>query len=250
MVRLADFVHVAEVGFLLGLLIMAGTVGFMVLEGLPPLEALHLTIQTITTVGYGSPTIETSAGRMFSNGLMLFGVGIALYAFWILMDLSVGGHIRRTLGRHSYRKELMGMKRHVIVCGYDRVGQAAGERLQASGREFVVICKSEEDLQQLPESVPRLFGDATEEETLKEAGIERADTVLIAFGDDSDTILTIVTAKALNPDARIIARASHKENTRKMVTVGATEVVVPEVVGGRRMADHAARPEEKAGVLA
>ncbi|MFQ5838132.1 MAG: potassium channel family protein [Thermoplasmata archaeon] len=240
MVRFRDFVHIIEVVALLALLVVVGTLGFMILEGLSMLDALHLTIQTITTVGYGSPVIQTSEGRIFSNGLMFFGVGIVLYAFWILMDVSMGSHIRHALGQRSYKRELERMQAHVIVCGYGRVGQAAVERLMATGRDFVVICRDKEHLEPLPEGVPRIVGDATEEATLKEAGIEQAEAMLIAFGDDSDTILAIVTAKALRPVLRVIARASYKENTRKMVKVGANEVIVPELEGGRRMADHAA----------
>ncbi len=239
MVRLRNLIHVIEVAGLLSILVTTGTLGFVLLEGMDPLQALHLTLQTITTVGYGSPVIETSQGQMFSNVLMVFGVGVALYAFWIFMDLTMGGHIRAALGRRSYRRELSRVEDHIILCGYGRVGQAAAERLQVTGRDFVVVCLDKESLTGLDEKVPRVIGDATEEDTLRQAGLERADTVLIAFGDDSDTILAIVTAKALNPDVRVIARASFKENTRKMAKVGADEIIVPELVGGRRMAHHA-----------
>ncbi len=239
MVRLRDAIHLLEVAALLSLLVSVGTLGFMILERLTPLEALHLTVQTITTVGYGSPAIQTSEGQVFSIFLMIFGVATALYAFWMVMDLSMGTHIRRALGRRSYRRELKRMKNHIILCGYGRVGQTAAERLIVSGKEFVVICLEEEPLAHLDEKIPRIVGDATEEDTLKEAGIEDAESVLIAFGNDSDTILAIVTTRALNPSVRVIARASFKENTRKMAKVGATEIIVPELVGGRRMAHHA-----------
>lgn len=239
MARLRDLTHLLEIVGLLTALVVAGTLGFVLLEGLDPWDSLHLTLQTLTTVGYGSPVIQTPQGRLFSNALMIFGVGTALYAFWILMDLTMGGHIRSALGRRSYRRELSRMENHIILCGYGRVGQAAAERLQVTGRDFVVVGMDEESLGGLDEKVPRVIGDATEEETLKQAGVETADTVLIAFGDDSDTILAIVTAKAVNPDVRVIARASFKENTRKMAKVGANEIIVPELVGGRRMAHHA-----------
>lgn len=239
MVRVRSLIHIGEVAAFLTLLVVAGTVGFMFLEGLSPLDALYLTVQTITTVGYGTPEIQTAEGRLFSTFLMAFGVGGALYAFWLLMDLSMGTHIRRVLGEMSYRRELKRMKNHVILCGYGRVGAAAAERLMDSGRDFVVICREAELMGDLPERIPRIVGDATEEETLREAKIEDAETMLIAFGDDSDTILAIVTARTLNPEIRLIARASFKENTRKMAKVGANEIIVPELVGGRRMVDHA-----------
>lgn len=242
MVRFRDLGHLLEVLALLSLLVAAGTVGFIILEGLSLADALHLTLSTITTVGYGSPIIQTAEGRMFSNFLMAFGVGTALYGFWLLMDLSMGTHIRSALGRRSYRRELRRMQDHIILCGFGRVGQAAAERLLDSGRDFVVVSLDETELADLPEHVPRIHGDATEEDTLAEAGLEAAETLLIAFGDDSDTILTIVTARALNPKINIIARASLKENTRKMAKVGANQIIVPELVGGRRMVDHAVAP--------
>ncbi len=117
--------------------------------------------------------------------------------------------------------------------------RCGGGEANGLGRDFVVICRDEAHLDDPPERIPRIVGDATEEETLREANIEDAETMLIAFGDDSDTILAIVTARALNPDIRLIARASFKENTRKMAKVGANEIILPELVGGRRMVDHA-----------
>lgn len=176
---------------------------------------------------------------MFSNVLMVFGVGIALYGLWAVMDISVGTQIRKALGLRSYKREIGRMKNHIILCGHGRVGEATGEQLRAKGEQHVIIDKLEENLESLPEKVPRVVGDATEDETLKDAGIERAEAVLIAFGDDSDTILCIVTCKALNPKVKVFARASHPENIGKMSKVGADKVIVPSWEGGRRMVEYA-----------
>jgi voltage-gated potassium channel len=209
MVHVKDILRIARASIPLLILIMVGTVGFVVIERLPAAEALHLTISTITTVGYGTPAIQTDAGRMWSNGKM---------------------------------------ENHVILCGYGRVGQAVVDSLHETGEPVVVICRSgdphESDLDRLPEKVPRIVGDATEERVLKEAGIAKARAVLIAFGHDSDTLLTTITAKSLNPKVRVIARAIHQENARKLEQIGADEVVVPELEGGRRMAGRVlpARP--------
>lgn len=232
------FRYFIQVFLLLAILMISGTVGFMILEDLPPSEALHLTIQTITTVGYGDPQIITPEGRMFSNFLMIFGVGIALYVFWAVMDISVGTQIRRALGVRTYRREIGRMKNHVIMCGHGRVGEATGEQLIEKGIEFLVIDKSEQNMESLPENVPRITGDATEDDTLKKAGINQAKTVLIAFGDDSDTILCIVTCRALNPKLKIFARSSHPENIGKMKKVGADKVIMPAWEGGRRMVHY------------
>jgi voltage-gated potassium channel len=232
------FRYLVQVLLLLATLITSGTVGFMIFEDLPPSEALHLTIQTITTVGYGDPQIQTPEGRMFSNFLMIFGVGIALYIFWAVMDVSVGTQIRKALGMRSYKREIGRMRNHVILCGHGRVGEATGEQLRAKGKEYVVIDKLEENLESLPEMIPRILGDATEDETLKKAGIDRARAVLIAFGDDSDTILCIVTCRALNPKLKIFARSSHPENIGKMKKVGANKVISPAWEGGRRLVHY------------
>lgn len=232
------FRYIIQVSVLLAILITSGTVGFMVLEDLPPSEALHLTIQTITTVGYGDPQILTPEGRMFSNFLMIFGVGIALYVFWAVMDVTVGTQIRRALGVRTYRREIGRMENHVILCGHGRVGEATSEQLIGKGVEFLVIDRDEHNLESLPEKTPRIIGDATEDDTLKKAGIERAKTVLIAFGDDSDTILCIVTCRALNPKLKIFARSSHPENIGKMKKVGADKVIMPAWEGGRRMVHY------------
>ncbi len=217
---------------------LSGTIGFMLLEDLPPADALHLTIQTITTVGYGDPQIETPEGRMFSNFLMIFGVGIALYVFWAVMDVTIGTQIRRALGVRTYRREIGRMKNHVILCGHGRVGESTSEQLMRKGVEFLVIDKDEHNLESLHDKVPRIIGDATEDDTLKEAGIERAKSVLIAFGDDSDTILCIVTCRALNPKLKIFARSSHPDNIGKMKKVGADRVIMPAWEGGRRMVHY------------
>ena len=217
---------------------LSGTVGFMILEDLSPADALHLTIQTITTVGYGNPQITTPEGRMFSNFLMIFGVGIALYVFWAVMDVTVGTQIRRALGVRTYRREIGRMKDHVILCGHGRVGESTSEQLIGKGIEFLVIERDEHNLESLPEKIPRIVGDATEDDTLKKAGIERAKTVLVAFGDDSDTILCIVTCRALNPELKIFARSSSPENIGKMKKVGADKVIMPAWEGGRRMVHY------------
>jgi voltage-gated potassium channel len=232
------FRYLVQVSVLLAILITSGTVGFMVLEDLPPSQALHLTIQTITTVGYGDPQILTPEGRMFSNFLMIFGVGIALYVFWAVMDVSVGTQIRKALGMRSYRREIGRMKNHVILCGHGRVGEATSDQLRAKSKEYIVIDKHEQNLESLPEKIPRILGDATEDETLKKAGVDRAKTVLIVFGDDSDTILCIVTCRALNPKLKIFARSSHPENIGKMKKVGADKVIMPAWEGGRRMVHY------------
>jgi voltage-gated potassium channel len=232
------FRYLIQVFLLLAILILSGTVGFMFFEDLPPADALHLTIQTITTVGYGDPQIVTPEGRMFSNFLMIFGVGIALYVFWAVMDVSVGTQIRRALGVRTYRREIGRMKNHIILCGHGRVGEATSEQLIEKGVEFLVIDRSEKSMESLPENVPRFTGDATEDDTLKKAGIARAKTVLIAFGDDSDTILCIVTCRALNPKLKIFARSSNPENIGKMKKVGADKVIMPAWEGGRRMVHY------------
>jgi voltage-gated potassium channel len=241
MVRLRNAIHLLEVGGLLATVLLVGTVGFVWFEGMSVADAFHVTVATITTVGYGDPVIATPEGRMFSNALMIFGVGIALYAFWIVADITMGAHIRRTLGVRTYRREIGKMKGHIIVCGYGRVGQAVGSRLMEMGKDFVAVCREEHHFAHLKKDIPRIVGDATDEDILRKAGIERAEAVLLALGDDSDTVLAIVTVKAMNPKAKVFVRASRAVNARKMLQVGADEVIVPEEEGGRRMADYAMR---------
>lgn len=221
------------------LVVAIGTAGFMAIEGLPFDKAFHLTIATVTTVGYGDVVPATTAGRYFSDFIMLFGIGVVLYSLTQFMETVISGRLREVFKMVDYGPFVEKMNDHTVVCGYGRVGKAAADVLLAEKVDFVVVDKEETALADLPKQVPRIVGDCTREDVLARAGIRRAKVALVTFGHDADSILTVVTLKYLKPRINVIVRVAQHENIDKMYKVGADTVVSPELEGGKSMSSVA-----------
>jgi voltage-gated potassium channel len=227
---------------LLGLFLVVvatGTLGFMGIEGLPFDKAFHLTIATITTVGYGDVAPASTAGRYFSDFIMLFGIGVVFYGLTQLMETVISGRLRELLKMVDYVPMIEKMKDHTVVCGYGRVGKAAVASLCSENVQLVVVDRHEAALADLPKDIPRIVGDCTRDEVLSRAGIQRAKVALVTFGNDADSILTVVSLKYLKPGINAIVRVAQHENIDKMYKVGADTVVSPELEGGRSMSSVA-----------
>lgn len=221
------------------MVVAIGTAGFMAIEGLPFDKAFHLTIATITTVGYGDVVPTTAGGRYFSDFIMLFGIGVVFYSFTQLIEAVISGRLREAFKMVDYGPLIENMNEHTVVCGYGRVGKAAVEVLLAEKVGVVVVDKEEPALADLPKQVPRIVGDCTREDVLAKAGIQKAKVALVTFGRDADSILTVVTLKYLKPGINVIVRVAQHENIDKMYKVGADTVVSPELEGGKSMSSVA-----------
>lgn len=216
--------------------IVAGTVGYLLL-GFSLLEALYQTVTTVATVGFREVHPLSSTGQVFTIVLILAGVGTALYAFSVLLEALVEGHLRTHLEDRRMTRDIERMSGHVIICGYGRVGRACATYLDAIGQNFVVIDEIEETLADVEYS--QVVGDVTDDEVLKRAGIERAGSLIAALDTDSDNVYVVLSARAMRKDLVIIARARDEGSRAKLQRAGADWAVNPQLIGGRRMATFA-----------
>jgi voltage-gated potassium channel len=224
----------------LALVAAVGTVGYIIL-GFAVLDALYQTITTITTVGFREVQPLTPAGQIFTMALILCGVGTALYAFGLLLETLLEGHLQQHLERRRMLREIDRMTGHVIVCGYGRAGRAGADYLVSQGKKIVVVDREEERLRGVP--YPAILGDVTDDEVLRSAGIARADALIAALETDADNVYVTLSSRALRPDLVIIARARAEGSKSKLLRAGADRAVNPQLIGGRRMGAFALQPD-------
>ncbi len=220
-----------------------GAIGFRLIEGWSILDSLYAAAQTVTTVGYGDVTPATRGGRLFAMVFMLAGVGVVLYALTATVHAIVQSELVATFGERRQSRKMSKLRNHYIVCGAGRVGSHLVRTLLNSGEDFVVI---ERDSQRIAEltglGVNLLVRDATLEETLREAGVEVARGLAACLPDDADNVYVVLTARDLNPNLHIVARAAEEQAEAKLIRAGANRVVAPTIIGGHRIAMALTKP--------
>lgn len=225
------------------IIIVAGVIGYVVIEEWSFIDAIYMTIITITTVGYTEVHPLTTTGRIFSIFLIAGGVGGALYALSGIAGYILEGHLGTTWGRRRMERNIAKLKRHFILCGYGRVGREIARIFTEEGVSFVVIDKDRESIDIAEKNgCLYVFGDATSDEVLKEAGIERARGLVATLGSDADNVYITLSARGLRPDLFIEARASSSMAGAKLKKAGANRIIAPYSLGARRMAELALRP--------
>jgi voltage-gated potassium channel len=225
------------------LIIIIGVIGYEVIEGWTFFDALYMTVTTITTVGFMEIHPLSFAGRIFTIFLIIGGVGGALYILTTIMQYILEGQFGITMGRRRMKTKIAKLKRHFILCGYGRVGQEIAQAFSEEGTPFVIIDKDEQRAAKAEsDGFLCLHADATSDEVLQEAGIERARGLVSAVGDDTDSTYITLSARGLRPDLFIAARYTSSEAERKLHRAGADRVISPHAIGGRRMAMLALRP--------
>jgi len=227
----------------LAIAIVFGTIGFSVIEGWSLPDSFYVTVQTLTTVGYGDIPPRSVAGRGFAVLIMLIGVGgVALAASTIVQSV-VQSELVSTFGQRRQSKRMSKLHGHYIICGSGRVGSHLVRDLQRADEAFVIV---ENDGSRAAEFSQRgfnvLVGDATLEETLREAGVERARGLAACLPNDADNVYVVLTARDLNPQLHIVARAAEEQAEAKLVRAGANHVVAPTIIGGHRMAVSLTKP--------
>jgi len=227
------------------LLVLFSTVGIHLIEGWPWLDCLWHTIITISTVGYHLAHPLSPAGKIFTMLVIVVAFAVFAYGASTVAAMIFEGELQKILTVKRMEKMVAKLKNHTIVCGLGRTGQAAIKELYKEKVPFVVIEKDEERIEEAKEHYPNLIyihGDATQDETLLKAGIKSASNLIVATADDADNLFITLSAKNLNPRLRIVTRANREENVIKLKRAGATEVILPNVIGGLRMASLAIRP--------
>jgi len=227
---------------LLGTLFV-GIIGLMLTEHLSFAQAIYLTVQTVTTVGYGDIVVQSNTGRAFVVLLMLGGVGVMLYFAGIMMAFLIEGQLAGVYGRRKMNNKISKLQDHIIVCGAGRVGKQVLYRLRKEGASCVVVEQQEALANQLiEEDFLVIHGDATHDETLKKAHIDTAKGLITALPEDSLNVFVTLTAKGLNPGIHVVARMDQLESEKKLVRAGADKVISPAILGGWRMAMSILKP--------
>jgi len=228
---------------ILASIIAAGTIGYTLIEGWSLIDAVYMTMITISTVGYGEVHPLSAAGRIFSIFLIVGGVSGALFVLSALVEYAIEGRFGITRRRRQMKAKIAKLKDHFILCGYGRVGEDIARTFSEEGISFVVIDSRPDNIALAEEeNYLCLAGDATTDKVLLEAGIERARGLVAAVGSDVDNTYIALSARELRPDLLIVARASSKETETKLKRAGADRVVSPSNIGARRMALLAIRP--------
>jgi len=238
---------------LLGILCL-GTIGYFGLstlalgsESWSIADCFYMTIITLTTVGFGEviDVANVPGARFFTVFILICGLGVSAYFISTLTAFLVEGELGNLFWRKRMRKEINKLADHIILCGGGRVGHYILEELKLSGLDFVLIEQREEKILELQErygNFPALAGDATRDEDLLAVGIEKASGIISALADDKDNLCIVVTCRQLNPRLRIITRCRSIEFSSKLKLLGA-DVVMPNFIGGLRMASQMVRPK-------
>jgi voltage-gated potassium channel len=217
-----------------------GTIVFHLLEGWSILDSLYVTAQTVTTVGFGDLTPRTPPGRAFATVFMIVGVGIVLYALTSTVQSIVHSEL---FARYGHSRKMNKMRDHFIICGAGRVGSHLIKSLRAVDGAFLVIESDQRKAEALMNiNIPVLVRDATLEESLIEAGVEHARGLASCLPDDADNVYVVLTARDLNPNIHIVARAAEEQAENKLIRAGANRVVAPTIIGGHRMAMALTKP--------
>lgn len=224
-------------------LIAGGSLGYMAIEGCTLLDAFYMTVITVFTVGFREVFPLSPAGQLFTSLLIMFGVGIALWAGASLLELALSHEAQSAMRRRRMKNTIAQMKDHHIICGYGRIGREVCRTLCERGVPHVIGDTHDVAIEELREGTcPFIQGDCSDDETLRALGIERAQTLIAVTGTDAENTFIVLTARALDPELYIVARAAEPEAESKIRAAGANKVITPYQIGGQRIAAAAYRP--------
>jgi len=214
----------------------------MVVEGWGFLDALYMTVLTISTVGYGEVHPLSVTGKFLSILIILLGVGSVGFALGTAGRLMLENRIRAVLGRR-YMKSIQKLRNHYIICGFGRMGRIICEELTEKGIPLVVLENDDEVLEEIDRlGYPYMKADATSDEELIASGIDKAAGLVSVVTDDAQNVFIVLTARGLNPKLSIVARSAAEETIKKLVRAGANKVISPYFLGGHRIAQAIMRP--------
>ena len=218
----------------------------MIIENMSILDAMYMTTISITTVGYREVHPLSDAGKVFTMFLLITSWATFAFAISRITQFVISGEINNYFKTRKLMKDVSKLENHVILCGYGRNGHQAARMLKTHNVPFIVIEKDKQLMQKMEsegEKILHLEGDSTEEEVLKDAGVERARALITTLPIDAQNVFIVLTARDLNPGLRIISRASEASSVSKLKKAGATNVIMPDFIGGTHMATLVSKPD-------
>lgn len=230
-------------GILLFFIFCIGTVGYVLIEGWSFLESAYMVVVTLFTVGFKEVHPLSRGGEVFTMAVIITGVGTAVYAGGKSVELIVEGELAGYQKRKRMDKKIRDLNEHYIICGFGRVGHQVSETFDSEGIPYVVIDSKKESADELEQKgALGIVGDATSDNLLTEAGILKAKGLVACSDSDVVNVFITLSARALNPDLYIVARAGLKDTEKKLLMAGANRVISPYYISGIRMASLATRP--------
>ena len=224
-------------------IIALGTCGYYFVEHMPLFEAFYMTIITLSTVGFAEVIPLSQVGRAMTVIIIILGISVGAYTIGVLVRALVEGELVKIFGRRKMQKQVSGLKNHFIICGFGRIGRIVCSELNADNIDFLVIEQDPSVIEYIQtQKYLYLDMDATSEEALMQAGIMEAKGIVTAVNSDANNVFITMTAKSLRPDVFVLARASEEKNEGKLFRAGATRVVSPYLIGGRRIAQMLKKP--------
>jgi voltage-gated potassium channel len=222
---------------------LGGTLGFILIDHYPVFDAFYMTLITISTVGYGEVHPLSHAGRIFNSFLIFFGVTIMLLAVGGMTQAIIELELNQYFGKRRTKKMIDLLQSHYIVCGFGRVGRGAALELQRAGVPFLVVDRNDERVEwAMKLGMLAVLADATDDQTLSDAGVLRAKGLIATLQSDADNLFVILSAKALKPTLLVSARIASEQSEKKMRLAGADYVFAPYDMTGNRMAQVMLKP--------
>jgi voltage-gated potassium channel len=228
---------------LLSIIVVVGTVGFVLIEGYPWFDAFYMTITTIKTVGYQEVRSLSRAGRVFNSFLILVGVSAMFLAVGAMTQTVIELELQDRYGKRRKKRMIDQLHDHFIVCGFGRVGRNASYEFQRASAPFLIMDRDEQRVAKAENAgMLAVVADATQDDCLREAGVLRARGLIAALPSDAENLFIILSAKTLNPKLTVVTRASEEEAGEKLRRAGADTVFTPYSMAGRQLADALLRP--------
>ena len=229
---------------LLILLFFTGVFGFKLMSGYSWIDAVYMTVITVTTVGFGEVQPLDPQAKIFTVFLILTSVVIVGYAFKIITEYIISRNDISELKHKKMQKQIDSLSNHIIICGFGRNGKQAAKKLIMHKRSFVVIESNKELIEKHQnDTILFVWGNANEDEVLQLAGVDRAECLISALPSDSDNVFVVLSARQMNTNIRIISRASNESSYSKLKLAGATNVILPDKIGGDHMASLVVVPD-------
>tara|TARA_B110000902_G_scaffold242966_1_gene294791 strand:- start:3729 stop:4757 length:1029 start_codon:yes stop_codon:yes gene_type:complete len=229
---------------LLILLFFTGVFGFKLMSGYSWIDAVYMTVITVTTVGFGEVQPLDPQAKIFTVFLILTSVVIVGYAFKIITEYIISRNDISELKHKKMQKQIDSLSNHIIICGFGRNGKQAAKKLIMHKRSFVVIESNKELIEKHQnDTILFVWGNANEDEVLQLAGVERAECLISALPSDSDNVFVVLSARQMNTNIRIISRASNESSYSKLKLAGANNVILPDKIGGDHMASLVVVPD-------